>query len=418
LTDASLVGSIAFQNNGTTRMTTTKQYDSFNRLTGVSSSSAVDFNYAYNNANQRVSVTNGDGTYWVYQYDALGQVTGAAKNWPGGGLVAGQQFGYSFDSIGNRQTAAFGGDQNGANFSSASYGANLLNQYTNRTVPGVVDLMGSVNSNATVTLNGQTPYTSGSYYRLKLAVDNTGGAIYPSITNQAVLGTNAVTIIGNSYLPQTPETFTYDLDGNLLSDGRFTYTWDAENRLTGIASLSNAPVASLLTEQLAYDDLGRCIDKKISLWNSSSNAYQLATEKQYWYDGWNLIGELDGATHQAQTYCWGLDVSGSLQGAGGVGGLLWVNAGTNGVHYAAFDANGNVVALLSAADGSISAQYEYGPFGEGIRATGPMARLNPFRFSTKYGSSRFIMGRDRAFRRRTGCESGSSESCGSPARWI
>jgi RHS repeat-associated protein len=28
--------------------------------------------------------------------------------------------------------------------------------------------------------------------------------------------------------------------------------------------------------------------------------------------------------------------------------------------------------------------YEYGPFGELIRATGPMAKLNPFRFSTKY----------------------------------
>ncbi len=36
----------------------------------------------------------------------------------------------------------------------------------------------------------------------------------------------------------------------------------------------------------------------------------------------------------------------------------------------------------------------------------------------KLDSSRFIMGRDRAFRRRTGCESGSCGSCGSPARWI
>ena len=30
------------------------------------------------------------------------------------------------------------------------------------------------------------------------------------------------------------------------------------------------------------------------------------------------------------------------------------------------------------------ADGEYGPFGEVIRATGPMAKLNPFRFSTKY----------------------------------
>jgi len=32
----------------------------------------------------------------------------------------------------------------------------------------------------------------------------------------------------------------------------------------------------------------------------------------------------------------------------------------------------------------VSAQYEYGPFGEVIRATGLVAKANPFRFSTKY----------------------------------
>ena len=29
-------------------------------------------------------------------------------------------------------------------------------------------------------------------------------------------------------------------------------------------------------------------------------------------------------------------------------------------------------------------QYDYGPFGELLRSTGPMAKANPFRFSTKY----------------------------------
>jgi RHS repeat-associated protein len=50
----------------------------------------------------------------------------------------------------------------------------------------------------------------------------------------------------------------------------------------------------------------------------------------------------------------------------------------------AHDGNGNVMALVSATDRSILAQYEYGPFGEVIRSTGPMAKTNPFRFSTKY----------------------------------
>jgi RHS repeat-associated protein len=43
-----------------------------------------------------------------------------------------------------------------------------------------------------------------------------------------------------------------------------------------------------------------------------------------------------------------------------------------------------VAALVNAADGTVVANYEYGPFGELIRATGPMAKANPIRFSTKY----------------------------------
>jgi RHS repeat-associated protein len=53
-------------------------------------------------------------------------------------------------------------------------------------------------------------------------------------------------------------------------------------------------------------------------------------------------------------------------------------------HFVAYDRNGNVTALVNAADGSISARYEYGPFGEPIRATGFQCKANPFRWSTKY----------------------------------
>jgi RHS repeat-associated protein len=76
-----------------------------------------------------------------------------------------------------------------------------------------------------------------------------------------------------------------------------------------------------------------------------------------------------------------------MQGAGGVGGLLsvTVHSGANaGTYFYCYDGNGNVVVLVNAADGSIAARYEYGPFGELLRATGLMAKVNPFRFSTKY----------------------------------
>jgi RHS repeat-associated protein len=42
------------------------------------------------------------------------------------------------------------------------------------------------------------------------------------------------------------------------------------------------------------------------------------------------------------------------------------------------------MALVDSATGTTAANYEYGPFGEPLRATGPAAAANPFRFSTKY----------------------------------
>jgi RHS repeat-associated protein len=72
-----------------------------------------------------------------------------------------------------------------------------------------------------------------------------------------------------------------------------------------------------------------------------------------------------------------------------VGGLLAVYDTSTinsqpSTHFTCFDGNGNVMALVNAVGGTLTAQYEFGPFGEVLRATGPMAAANPFRFSTKF----------------------------------
>jgi len=94
----------------------------------------------------------------------------------------------------------------------------------------------------------------------------------------------------------------------------------------------------------------------------------------YSYNNANLV----------RSYLWGTDLSGRPQGAGGVGGLLAVNEKTNGVHFVAYDGNGNVVGLVKATDGTLSAKYDYDPFGQTIRASGFLAGVNPYRFSSKY----------------------------------
>jgi RHS repeat-associated protein len=191
-------------------------------------------------------------------------------------------------------------------------------------------------------------------------------------------------VSGHAYVARTPETNTYDLDGNLLSDGRWIYSWDAENRLTNMTSLSGAPSGSQLNLSFVYDYMGRRIQKVVSTNNSGSNIVEYTDN--YAYDGWNCVAILNSSLGLVNSFLWGSDLSGSMQGAGGVGGLVQVNyygsSPTNG--FVAYDGNGNVVALVNAADGSTLSLYDYGPFGELIRATGPMAKVNPFRFSTKY----------------------------------
>gem|GEM_PF-3965608 len=114
------------------------------------------------------------------------------------------------------------------------------------------------------------------------------------------------------------------------------------------------------------------------------------------------------ATNNAlvRSYVWGLDLSETLEGAGG---LLWVTLYTAfgsvvGTHFAAYDGNGNIVALLAASDGSVNACYEYGPFGEPIRVSGPAASMNPFRFSTKRtcNTTDLVLYESRAYQPSTG----------------
>jgi RHS repeat-associated protein len=178
---------------------------------------------------------------------------------------------------------------------------------------------------------------------------------------------------------------TYDADGNLLSGLRsplsaFTSTWNGENRMLSSTS-ANVAIADRRVEN-AYDALGRRVRKTVKF--ASTGA--VIEDRYFIYDGWNVIEEtIVPATGPVETAeaVWGTDLSGTAQGAGGVGGLLLRETSATGASYYHYDGNGNVTALTSAAVG-VQAAYTYGPFGETLRAAGPLAQANPWRFSTKY----------------------------------
>ena len=316
-------------------------------------------------------------------------MTSGKKHWSDGTPVAGQQFQYQFDDIGNRQTTDAGGDQNGANLRHAVYTPDAagLNQYVSRDVPGYVQTLGTAGASANVSLwSTNSAYAlasrKGTYFRAELPVHNANGPVWAQLTNVALVpGGSSADVLssaaGNLFVPKTPEQFTYDADGNLTNDGRWSYAWDAESRLVRMTNNTSVGPRQLIT--FVYDWKGRRIQKQVSANGAMTNNVTFV------YDGWNPIARLNATNSSVvQFYVWGLDVSGTEQGAGGVGGLLEVNDTAIGVHFAAFDGNGNVAGLVKAADGTTSAVYEYGPFGELLRATGPMAKANPFRFSTKF----------------------------------
>jgi YD repeat-containing protein len=171
----------------------------------------ASFDYLYNDANQRVQVNLGDGSFWIYRYDKLGQVISGKRYWQDWTPVVGQQFEYGFDDIGNRTVAKAGGDETGRNLRVANYGANTLNQYTNRDVPGGFDVIGLAFATNSISVNGLAPYRRGEYFRQELTVTNGSAAVWDSVT--VTSGTNSVT--GHEFVAKTPEVFTHDADGNL-----------------------------------------------------------------------------------------------------------------------------------------------------------------------------------------------------------
>ena len=100
-------------------------------------------------------------------------------------------------------------------------------------------------------------------------------------------------------------TPAYDLDGNLTSNGPWTFAWDGENRL--VAAASNG----MQVVQNTYDDQSRRISKITSAGTTS-----------FIWDGWNLLSDtqVSGLTPQVSYHVWGLDLFGSLQARVGSGG--------------------------------------------------------------------------------------------------
>lgn len=264
--------------------------------------------------------------------DLTDQVTNALMNSCNNELM---NFSYSYDAMGNRKQASELSASSGISALSV-YSANNLNQYT--------------------------------------FISNHVGSLQPT-----------------AYSLQP----SYDLNGNMTWDGTNAYFWDLQNQLI-LVSNAEVQVSS------AYDAMGRRIRKEVTVWDEQLTAYRSQFTSRFYYDGWNLVREtiqfnsLTPPNSLTNCYTWGNDLSGSLQGAGGVGGLLAVisqptaNSQQPTAYYPLYDHNGNVERYVSR-NGATVVSFQYDAFGNTVASALMNSSTNellnfsfPFRFSTKY----------------------------------
>src|SRR5690606_16575629 len=96
-------------------------------------------------------LTADNHSHWVYESEELGQVVPGRRYWNDGTPVAGQQYTYAYDDIGNRRSSGAGGtDDPREPLRTTGYTVNLLNQVTGRTNPSAADVLGVANAAADV----------------------------------------------------------------------------------------------------------------------------------------------------------------------------------------------------------------------------------------------------------------------------
>jgi len=167
---------------------------------------------------------------------------------------------------------------------------NNVNELTALSGGGVVGFTGTTTEDAAVTLGGQAAQTSLVGTRFEKAVT------LPAGTNTVTVA--AVDPSGNTNSKNyrvvvssgAAQSFTYDANGNMTSDGTRTYAWDAENRLIKITEGTK-------TTDIEYDGFHhwtRIVER---------NGATTVSDRRFIWDGNTLVEQRNGtSTTAAQRY--------------------------------------------------------------------------------------------------------------------
>jgi RHS repeat-associated protein len=265
------------------------------------------------------------------------------------------------------------------------FNVNSLNELTTEANGGTLTVAGTSTGPATsVTVSG-TGLSSDAADRY---ADNTWARAGANWVN----GNNSYTATAtDSYGRSDTETincnlqstnyFLYDSNGNLRTNGDQVLAYDDENQLVSVW------VTNSWRSDFLYDGLMRRRIRREYTWQSGIWIPQ--SETQYVYDGMLVIQQRDTNNLPTVTYTRGRDLSGTFEGAGGIGGLLartdnplLITGDVTAHAYYHADGSGNITALINTNE-QIVAAYSYDAFGGTSSDCGPLASANLYRFSSK-----------------------------------
>jgi RHS repeat-associated protein len=274
----------------------TRTYDGLDRLTSETTSEG-SIGYTYDTDSRRATMTVNGQPPVTYGYDDAHRLTSITQ---GTNVVA-----FTYDAANRRNTLTY---PNGIIATSGYDDANHL-----------TSLAYSLNGNPV----GDLTYT----YDSSGAPTSVGGSFARTGLPQALA--IASYDAGNRIASWAGQTFSYDANGNLASDGLTSYTWNARNQLTGISGGATA--------SFAYDGTGR------------RRAKTTIGATSFLYDGVNAAQELVGGSPTANLLTGSIDE-------------LFQRTDTVGTTAALTDALGSTVALADTS-GVPQTQYTFDPFG-------------------------------------------------------
>ncbi|MHB8633539.1 MAG: RHS repeat-associated core domain-containing protein [Thermoplasmatota archaeon] len=327
-----------------------KGYDAINRLSSAVDSTSFIAGFTYDSA-KLLSRVNGNGVITTYTYDADGRITGISAGVSSSAFASTYQYDRNNERISEARAQAPELSQQVTYDSVGRLTSLSRSNFAGLTMPAFASLTNPLATSVTWSLDGANNWGS--------LVATQGG-----VTTTQNRTSSATNNVKTETVGASTTTFTYDPNGNRLGDAKYTYTWDAYNRLRSVTDKATG----VLLARYAYDALNRRV-AKCCLPAVGPPLPPIPLLTWYAYDGANVIEERDGTNQVLRQYAFGDQVDDPLAID------HQTPAGWQRLYYEQ-DANGDVTALTNS-NAAIVEGYLYEAYGKPVIVTpGPNGRVD------------------------------------------